>query len=227
MNFDEVMQQLKTWGSEQTRKTYKRHGVMGEMFGVSYANLYTLRKKIKTDHRLAKELWASGNHDAKVLATMIADPAQFTASELEDWAKNLSDHVITDAFSKLAIQSPLAQKKFEKWCDAKSELLGQAGWTMLAQAVANQELPDAYFESYLETIERDIHRCKNRIRYAMNNALIAIGTRNDKLQKQALAVAKKIGKVEVDHGDTSCKTPDATAYILKATEYRKQKAAKA
>jgi 3-methyladenine DNA glycosylase AlkD len=227
MNFDEVMQQLAMWGSEQTRKTYRRHGVRDEMFGVSYANLYALRKKIKIDHELAKALWASGNHDAKVLATMIADPTKFTAIELETWAKSLNDNAITDAFSKLAIQSPLAQKKFEKWCDSKSELLGQAGWMMLAQAVANQELPDSYFESYLETIERDIHRRKNRVRYAMNNALIAIGTRNDQLQKQALAVAKKIGKVEVDHGDTSCKTPDATAYILKATEYRKQKAAKA
>ena len=49
----------------------------------------------------------------------------------------------------------------------------------------------------------------------MNNALIAIGGRNAKLKKLALAAAKKIGKVEVDHGDTSCKTPDAAAYINK------------
>ena len=59
---------------------------------------------------------SSGNVD-----TMIADPAQFTASELETWAKSLNDSVTTNAFSILAIQSPLAQKKLEKWCDAKSE----------------------------------------------------------------------------------------------------------
>ncbi len=227
MNVDEVMQQLKTWGSEQTRKTYRRHGVRDEMFGVSYANLYALRRKIKIDHGLAKALWASGNHDAKVLATMITDPAKLTSGELDSWTKDLNDSAITNAFALMAIHSPVAQKKFEKWCDSTSELLGQAGWTMLAIATENAEFPDAYFEPYLETIERDIHRRKNRVRYAMNNALIAIGKRSDKLQKKALAVAKKIGKVEVDHGDTSCKTPDAAAYILKATAYRKQKAAKA
>ncbi len=227
MKFDEVMQQLKDWGSEQTRKTYKRHGVLDEMFGVSYANLYTLRKQIKIDQALAKKLWATGNHDAKVLATMIADPAAFNASELEGWAKDLNDQVITSAFSLFAIQSPAAQKKYEKWCAAKSELLGQAGWTMLGLATEKAELPDSYFEPFVETIERDIHRRKNRVRHAMNNALIAIGKRSDHLQKLALAAAKKIGKVEVDHGDTSCKTPDAATYILKATEYRKKKAAKA
>ena len=99
MNVDEVMQQLANWGSEQTRKTYRRHGVIDEMFGVSYANLYTLRKKIKTDRGLAKALWATGNHDAKVLATMIADPAQLTSGELDTWAKDLNDYAITHAFA--------------------------------------------------------------------------------------------------------------------------------
>jgi len=35
-----------------------------------------------------------------------------------------------------------------------------------------------------------------------------------------LAAAKRIGKVEVDHGETSCKTPDASTYIRKAVARR-------
>jgi hypothetical protein len=46
--------------------------------------------------------------------------------------------------------------------------------------------------------------------------LIAIGIRNSALEKKALAAARQIGKVAVDHGETGCKTPDATAYIQKA-----------
>ncbi|MEW6130418.1 MAG: DNA alkylation repair protein [Acidobacteriota bacterium] len=224
MDVQEVMQQLEAAGSEQTRKTYRRHGVTNEMFGVSYAALYALQKKIKINQDLAKKLWATGNHDAQVLATLIADPRQFTAKEFESWAKDLNNNVISDAFAKLAAASPLAQKLSEKWRDAKSECLGQTGWLMLAVTAANKALPDSYFEPFLETIERDIHSRKNRVRHSMNNALIAIGLR-DKLQKRALAVAKKIGKVEVDHGDTNCKTPDAGQYILKAAEHRKRKAA--
>jgi hypothetical protein len=56
----------------------------------------------------------------------------------------------------------------------------------------------------------------------MNMALIAIGVRSAGLRKLALAAAKRIGKVEVDHGDTSCKTPDAAAYIAKTVDHRRR-----
>jgi len=66
--------------------------------------------------------------------------------------------------------------------------------------------------AYLMIIERDIHAQKNRLKEAMNGALIAIGSRNSTLEAQALAAAARIGKVTVDHGETDCKTPDAAAY---------------
>lgn len=228
MNIDEVMKQLEAAGSEQTRKTYRRHGITAEMFGVSYATLGALKKKIKVDHELAMKLWATNNHDAQVLATMIADPKLLSPGLMEEWARSLSSHAIADAFAKLAVQAPSAQKKFEKWLDSKDQWTACAGWSMLAQAAANPELPDSYFEDHLATIEQQIHSRPDRVRYVMNSALIAIGGRNGSLQKQALAAAKKIGKVEVDHGDTSCKTPDATAYILKmAARPEKKSTAKA
>ena len=59
----------------------------------------------------------------------------------------------------------------------------------------------------------------------MNQALISLGIRNPQLEKMARAAAKKIGKVEVDHGQTSCQTPDAAAYMTKTLAYRKKKAA--
>ena len=83
------------------------------------------------------------------------------------------------------------------------------------------DLPDSFFLEHLETIEREIHSRKNRVRHSMNGALIAIGLRNPKLEQRALAAAAGIGKVEVDHGETNCKTPDAAAYITKARK-RKQ-----
>jgi hypothetical protein len=60
----------------------------------------------------------------------------------------------------------------------------------------------------------------------MNNALINIGVRNPKLEKIAIAAAGRIGTVEVDHGETSCKTPEAVSYIKKTVAHNKKKAAK-
>ena len=72
----EILAELESLGSEQARKTYRRHGVGENQFGVSYSALGKLKKRIKTDHELALKLWESGNHDARILATMIADPQQ-------------------------------------------------------------------------------------------------------------------------------------------------------
>src|SRR5690606_9859111 len=99
MQLDEVMAQLEALGTEQNRKTYARHGVKSAMFGVSYANLDKLKKKIKVDHPLAEALWATGNHDARVLATKIADPQQPDLAHLQAWAHDLDSYVICDAFS--------------------------------------------------------------------------------------------------------------------------------
>ena len=228
MTLQEVMKQLKACGTEQNRKTWGRHGVQGEMFGVSFANLYKFQKQIKVDHELAERLWETGNCDAQVLATLVADPNAMTDKQFEEWAKDLNNNGIAAMYSKLLIRSPLARKKAEKWHKSNEELIASVGWMLISGlALGDNELPDEYFDPYLKLIESGIHKQKNRVRYEMNGALITIGLRNDKLEKKAMEVANKIGKVIVDHGDTDCKTPDALEYIARTKAYRNKKRAKA
>ena len=224
MTKNEVVARLKTAGTAQNRKVYRRHGVLGDKYGVSYAELGKFTKQIKTDHDLAVQLWDTGNHDARILATMIADPAKMKAALLDSWSRDLDSYPLTDAFVVLVSKTDFAPKKMEKWAPAKSEWIAQAGWALLSHlAVKHTDLPDSFFLEHLETIEREIHSRKNRVRHSMNGALIAIGLRNPNLDQRALAAAAGIGKVEVDHGETNCKTPDAAAYITKARK-RKQPA---
>src|SRR5262249_20406493 len=91
-----------------------------------------------------------------------------------------------------------------------------AGWGVGGGlAMRDETLPDAWFASRLDEIARTIHSAPNGEREAMNMALIQIGCRSAALRKAALAAARKVGKGEVDYGDTDCKTPDAAAYIAK------------
>lgn len=220
----DLLQELEALGTEQNRKIYARHGVGENMYGVSYANLGALKKRLKTNHELALELWASGNHDARVLATMIADPEQADSQTLDAWARDLDNYVITDAFSTYAAATPFARDRAESWIQSDDEWIATAGWNLMGVLAGNdQSLPDSYFEPYLAIIERDLHASKNRVRHAMNGAVIAIGVRNDALEAESVAAAKRIGKVVVDHGKTDCKTPDAIAYIAKTRARRAQK----
>lgn len=227
MIYDDVMRALEAAGSEQTRKTYRRHGIPDPMFGVSFAKLGELSRRIKTDHALASELWASGNADAQVLAAMVADPQALSAAELDGWVRAARWHTLTLYVAKLAVRRADAVALAEAWIADPGELVARAGWNLVAElamakgaatarALGDDAAADAFFAGLLPRIERDIHGAPNRAKEGMNDALIAIGIRSGALEQLAIASARRIGKVEVDHGDTSCKTPAAEPYILKA-----------
>jgi 3-methyladenine DNA glycosylase AlkD len=224
MTYAEVMRLLEKLGTAQNRKVYKRHGAGEDLFGVSFANLARLKRRIKTDHSLAQELWVSGNADARTLATMIADPEQATDRMLDQWVRAIEYYVLADVFVRnLVCKSPLARRKMKEWTRSPDEWVGRAGWHLLALlALQDGTLNDRILESFLARIEEGIQKAKNYTRHAMNDALIAIGIRNAALEKKALAVAQRIGKVVVDHGETGCQTPDAAAYILKTRARKKQ-----
>lgn len=225
MEFKEVMDSLESMGTAQNRKVYARHGAGENMFGVSFANLKTLKKKIKKNHPLAVKLWESGNVDAQSLATMIADPVEMDEITAEAWLQGLRYYMLIDIFiGSIVSKTPFARTKMEQWIQSTDEWTGRAGWQLMANIAMNdEELPDDYFVPYLETIEKRIHSSKNRTKDSMNMALIAIGMRNDHLEKIAIDAASRVGKVDVDHGQTSCKTPDAIGYIKKAKERKKKK----
>ena len=235
MDVSEVMQQLESLGTEQNRKVFRRHGVRIPLFGVSFADLDKLTKQLRREykkdlnglHNLAVQLWHSGNCEARLLASRLADPARLDSDTLDAWAGELDNYGLADAFSGLVGQSPLAQQKMNAWIHADDEWIGTAGWNLVGHlALHDASLPDDFFTPYLEIIEREIHTRKNRVRYAMNGALIAIGTRSQALYPPALSAAGQIGVVDVDHGETNCKTPFAPDYMRKTWEYKEKKAAK-
>lgn len=216
MTVADVMAQLENAGSTATRKTYARHGITSPMFGVSYSVLGKLVKTIKVDQALAEALWATGNHDARILATMIANPEVIGRKQLDTWAKVADNYVIPDAIGRLVAKTPDARATAEAWAKSNGEHIGQCGWTVLAVLAGGGEaLSEADCLTLLARIEREIKTARNRVRHSMNSTLIAIGGRSVTLRTAALAAHERIGKVDVDHGDTACVTPNADAYIAK------------
>lgn len=227
MTFREAMDRLKSLGTEQNRKIYARHGVGPNQFGVSFKHLGELQKEIGIDHALATELWNSGNHDARVLATKIADPAKTDAALINHWRRALDNYCVVGLLAQLAAQAELPLSLIDEWCGSDNEWTGQLGWDLVAQlAMSTRPLPEGCFAQRLARIEREIHTRKNYTRHAMNSALISIGLYVPELREAAVAAARRIGKVEVDHGQTSCETPDAVGYIARGAERADRRLAK-
>ncbi|MCW5942006.1 MAG: DNA alkylation repair protein [Fimbriimonadaceae bacterium] len=227
MTFSEAMMRLEAAGSEQTRKTYRRHGASEPLFGVSCAALKVLKKAIGRDHALARSLWATKNYDARILATMVADPRALSDEELHDWVVAIDCYGVGDAVAALAAETGRIRELAERYRSDEREFVGAFGWQMVSRLAAEAgAADDGYFLDRLGEVESRIHSAPNRVRYSMNSAIIGIGIRNERLRKAALATAGRVGMVEVDHGETSCKTPDAAAYIEKTVAYRESRVKK-
>lgn len=220
MDLATALMELEKRGDAAIRKDLSRHGIKGKAFGVSPANLAALAKKIGRDHALALELWKTGNHDARMLATRIADPVQMNAATVDRWAREAGNYVITEAVAEIAAQAAaigagVKVADAKRWSDSPDEWISTMGWNILGMINDMGKLAERDAMAALDRIERGIQTAKNRTRHAMNHALIRIGNGLGALRERALVAAEKIGKVEVDHGKTGGSTPDAAEAIRK------------
>ncbi len=215
MLLTEVLAQLEAAGSEQTRKTYARHGIRGECFGVSYAVLGQLRKKIKVDDSLALELWASGIHDARILACMVMDTNKITRERLDAMVDVIDNYALAGELGDLIARSPLLMDVHNIWRFDAGEWRSAIGWRMVSALASKGNVSLDAGRAYLSEIEAGVASAPNRTRLAMNSALIALGGYNPALYGAVVACVGRIGPIQVDHGDTGCKTPDPVVYMQK------------
>ena len=220
MNLKEAIQQLEALGSKQTRKTWCRHGAVEPMFGVKFGDLTKLQKRIKVDQVLALELWHTGNHDARLLACMVADASAITETELKAWASEVKDSSTAEALAAFASRTPMAAKLREAWlADPK---LQRAGWSLVGHCAKDgTSLDEASSLDFLKRIEADIHQAENWTRRTMMYVLIGIGGRNATLRKAAEEAIRRIGPVAFDPGNTACEFPDPLPYIAKIWSRKK------
>ncbi len=221
----DVMAELESLGSAQTRKTYLRHGATEPLFGVKFGDLRPLQKRHRGDQVLAESLMETGNSDAMTLALRIADPTQVKSRQIDAWLKPLQYSLLIGMVADLASRTSCAEAKWKKWSKSPQERSLAAGYTLLASWLVHDaaNVPDEIVGVALDRIESTIHDVPNQARHAMNQALISIGIYLPAYHDRAMSVAKAIGKVSVDHGETSCKTPDAAAYIERALKHRRRK----
>jgi 3-methyladenine DNA glycosylase AlkD len=220
MNAQEILTTLEKLGKPQTAEIYKRLGSGDKVFGVLTSEIAKLQKRIKVDQALATELWKTGNAEARILALQVADPEKLTRADADGLLEDGPVHFVGCYLSELLARSPIAEKTMRAWMKSPDEERREMGYGIFAFRLKDDpaSVSNADAEKVLATIEKQIHRSPNWARYAMNGALISIGVYKPALRKKAIAAARRIGKVEVDHGQTYCKTPDAAPYIEKASK---------
>jgi 3-methyladenine DNA glycosylase AlkD len=219
MTADEIVAELRSLGSEATKKVLARHGIQEPFFGTKVEDLKKVQKRIKTNHPLALALYDTGIYDAMYLAGLIADDSKFTKKDLNRWATkancpSLSEYTV----AWVASGSPLGREMAREWIDSKKESIASSGWSTwgsLVSITADDQLDLGELTALLGRVRDTIHTQPNRVRHTMNCFIIQAGSYVSGLTDLALQTAAKVGKVSVNMGETACKVPDATEYIKK------------
>ena len=228
MELAHIINQLQLLGTEQNRKVYKKHGAGDNLYGVSFANLLKLKKQVVSPegrkgvhHRLGLRLWETGNADARTLACMIFESDRFDRETLERMVAEVDYHVVADKFAESVSYSPFYKQLSEEWMDRGEEFIKRCGFMVIAMRLKNKLPVETDLEKIVNKIESEIDKAPNRAREGMNNTLIMIGIQSQVLCERAMESAKRIGEVEVDHGETACKTYDAVHEIRRIAKRKK------
>lgn len=177
----------------------RRFGITSkaEQLGIAVPALRELARAHRRDHALALELWASGVHEARVLATFVENPRQTTRGQMEAWARESDNWALTDSLAFLFDQTEFAAEKAHAWSRRKGEFVKRAGFSVMAgMAVHRKELPDEVFLRFLPVIAREAVDDRNFVKKSVNWALRQIGKRNARLHRAAMAEARRIQKMD-------------------------------
>jgi 3-methyladenine DNA glycosylase AlkD len=219
MTAKEVLAQLKEMGHGYIKKIYTAHGVTAEMYGVKIGDMKKIQKVVRKDYTLSLELYDSGVSDAQYFAGLIADEKRMTKKDLQHWAESAVSHMQNEyTVPWIAAESAHGWELALEWIDDERESIQSSGWNTLASLVGikpDEELDIKGLRKLLKRVEKEIPSAGNRVRYCMNSFVIAVGGYVKELSAEAIAIAKSLGKITVDMGDTSCKVPYAPDYIKK------------
>ena len=192
-----VLRELKEVADPQVRAKMAYFGVhVSKAHGISAPVLHQFAKHIGKDHRLAQQLWATGIHEARILATLIGESEKVTALEMDRWARDFDSWDVVDAACcYLYASARPAWNKAATWSKRPEEFAKRASFSLAAYlAYKDKAAPDARFVRFLRVIEREAHDERNFVRKAVNWALRNIGKRNVRLNREAISSAERIRK---------------------------------
>lgn len=195
MTADELVAELRAMANPRNVEGMARFGISStNTLGVSVPALRALAKRAGRDHALALALWATGIHEAHILAALVDVPAQVTRRQMDRWAADFDSWDVVDGCcGDLFDKTPFAYDKAMQWSARRPEYVKRAGFVLMAAlAVHDKRASDSAFLAFLPVIVRESGDDRNFVKKAVNWALRNIGKRSPALNRRAVAVAQEL-----------------------------------
>lgn len=192
------------------REVNERHG---DDHGVNLSKLRAIAKRLKTQHELALELWATDDTAARLLALLVCRPKALAAAELDAMLREARANKVRDWLVNYVVKkSPHAEQLRLAWLDDADAAVASAGWALTSERVrksaAGLDLP-----GLLDTIETEMQDAPERLQWAMNECLAHIGIEHPEHRARALAIGERLGVLKDYPTPPNCTSPFAPTWI--------------
>ena len=178
MQYEEIIDLIKSKSNLKAVAGMAKFGInVTSAYGVSITFLRSVAKNIgKKNYKLAQQLWSSGIHEARLLATMIDDPNSVTKDQMQTWVKEFDSWDMCDQFcSNLFDKTKYAYQMAIGWSSGDNkneEFVKRAGFVLMAAlAVNDRKEKDSKFLRFLPIIKQQSKDERNFVRKAVNWAL--------------------------------------------------------
>lgn len=224
MTLNEVMSQLEALGSEKQRIQNAKHGGTDKFpfavgsddnqFGVKSGDIRNLAKTIKVNQELAEELWATGNHDAMLLSTLITNPKKLSAEDVDRKVREIRSSGVADWFNtNITKLHPQKEELRQKWMtESASDTASRAGWSLTVERVVKD--PSGLDpKALLDRIDKEISTAPPMIQWMQNYCLAEIGINFPELRDRAISIGEKYGIYQDYKASKGCTSPFAPMWI--------------
>ena len=194
---EQVMEELRAMAKPGNLAGMSRYGICTQQtLGVSIPKLRSLARRLGRDHALALDLWATGVHEARILAALVDEPSRVDAGQMDAWASEFDSWDVCDQVcANLFDRTPYAWDKALEWAERDQEFVKRAAFALMAAlAWHDKAATDERFLAFLPVIAGAADDERNFVKKAVNWALRGIGKRSRALNAAAVATAAEIEK---------------------------------
>ncbi|MCM1948119.1 DNA alkylation repair protein [Streptomyces sp. G2] len=214
---DEVLAELAALEDPRAREVNERRG---DDHGVNLARLRAIAKRLGTRHEFARELWATGDTAARLLATLVCRPKEFGRDELDAMLRGARAPKVHDwLVNHVVKKGPHAEELRLLWLADPDPVVAAAGWALTTERVAKR--PEGLdLDALLDTVEQEMKDAPDRLQWAMNHCLAQIGIEHPAHRARALAIGERLEVLKDYPTPKGCTSPYAPVWITELVRRR-------
>ncbi|MFD5054466.1 DNA alkylation repair protein [Streptomyces tendae] len=195
----------------------------GDDHGVNLTKLRALAKRLKTQPGLARDLWATDDTAARLLALLICRPKSYDRDELDAMLRRARTPKVHDWLVTYVVKkNPHAEELRVAWTAGPDPVVASAGWALTTERVAKKPA-GLDLTALLDTVESEMKDAPDRLQWAMNHCLAQIGIDHPEHRPRALAIGERLGVLKDYPTPPGCTSPYAPVWITEIVRRQQEK----